>query len=343
MTRYIFSSVTRISDLAGSEFDVVRRDRELWQTGDYVVGEVTDAHCTYRSIELSNGRMMETMEGDLVVGALGDRAATLEAVGSWRNMDTDRFEALTSAGLFGRTVSKSPFLGSLLQLAYRGHVSRQGAPVTMAGSLPDLPHREFNIPVILIIGTSMSAGKTLSGRTIVHLLTQQGLKVVGAKLTGAARYRDVLSYGDAGAIAVFDFVDAGMPSSVCPEAEFRTRLDYLLSRIAEQQPDVVVAEAGASPLEPYNGATAMDVLGDRIRFELLCAQDPYSVMGVKAAFAREPDLVAGGAANTSAGIELVRKLTGLPALNLMDRSSQEPLLKLLLEALGNSVQGGDCR
>ena len=333
MTRYIYSSVTRISDLASREFELARRDRNLWQTGDYVVGEVTDAHCTYRTIELPTGRMMEVMEGDLVVGCLGARAATLEAVGDWQAMDSDQFDALTSAGLFGKTTSKSPFLGSLLKLRYRGHAVRDGKPVTMLNSLPDLPRREFNIPVILIIGTSMSAGKTLSGRTIVHLLSQAGMRVAGAKLTGAARYRDVLSYGDAGAVSVFDFVDAGIPSSVCSENDYRMRLDYLLSRIAESEPDVVVAEAGASPLEPYNGKIAMEILGNNIRFELLCAYDPYSVMGVKAAFAREPDLVAGGASNTSAGIELVKKLTGLPALNLLDRNSHPQLEEMLLQAL----------
>lgn len=333
MTRYLFTSVTRISDLAKQDFEVKKLDRERWQTGDYIVGEVTDAHCTYRSLELPSGRMMEAMEGDLVVGSLGARAATLEAVGDWRAMESDDFEALTSAGLFGKTTSKSPFLGSLLKLRYRGHVLRGGEPVTMTSSLPDLPHRDFRVPVILIIGTSMSAGKTLSGRTIVHLLSQQGKRVVGAKLTGAARYRDVLSYADAGAKAVFDFVDAGLPSSVCPESLYRARLDYLLSRIAEAEPDVVVAEAGASPLEPYNGKTAIEVLGSRIRFELLCAQDPYSIVGVRNAFGREPDLIAGGAANTSAGIELVSKLTGLPALNLLDPGSHQQLQDMLIAAL----------
>jgi len=333
MARYVFSSVTRISDLSNRPFELVSRGRHLWQTGDYIIGEVTDAHCTYRTIELATGRMMEVMEGDLVVGCLGARAATLEAVGDWQAMDSDQFDALTSAGLFGKTTSKSPFLGSLLKLRYRGHAQRNGEPVTMLNSLPELPRRDFTVPVILIIGTSMSAGKTLSGRTIVHLLSQTGMRVAGAKLTGAARYRDVLSYGDAGAISVFDFVDAGIPSSVCSENEYRDRLDYLLSRIADSEPDIVVAEAGASPLEPYNGRVAMEVLGNNIRFELLCAYDPYSVMGVKAAFAREPDLVAGGASNTSAGIELVKKLTGLPALNLLDRSSHPQLKEMLLRAL----------
>ena len=179
----------------------------------------------------------------------------------------------------------------------------------------------------------MSSGKTMSGRLIVRLLKQMGLRVAGAKLTGAARYRDVLSYADAGADAIFDFVDVGLPSTVCDPGFFRSALEDLLARIATARPDVVVAEAGASPLEPYNGKTAIDVLRDRVCFTLLCASDPYAVLGVASAFDRKPDLVAGGAANTTAGIELVRKLADLRAMNLIDRASHAELARLLERAL----------
>jgi hypothetical protein len=187
--------------------------------------------------------------------------------------------------------------------------------------------------VILIVGTSMSSGKTMSGRVIVHLLSQMGLNVVGAKLTGAARYRDMLSFKDAGASAIYDFVDAGLPSSAVDEATYREALPYLLSLIARDKPDVVVAEAGASPLEPYNGAIAKEMIRDHVKFKLLCAQDPYAVVGVQTAFQRNPDLVAGGAANTDAAIALVKKLSGLPALNLMDPRSHEQLGTKLRNAL----------
>ena len=116
--------------------------------------------------------------------------------------------------------------------------------------------------------------------------------------------------------------------------DFRRRCEDLLRRIAALEPDVVVAEAGASPLEPYNGDTAIEILGARVRFNLLCASDPYAVLGVASAFDRTPDLVAGGAANTTAGIELVEKLTGLPAMNLISRESHAPFTELLLERLG---------
>ena len=54
-------------------------------------------------IELTSGRMVEVVEGDLIVGAFGVRYATLEAVGGWQGIGHDRMmEALTGAGLLGR-------------------------------------------------------------------------------------------------------------------------------------------------------------------------------------------------------------------------------------------------
>jgi len=332
VTRYLYTSLTRISPLAQQAFDVAPIERSQWRTGDYVVGEVLDAS-GYHAVELPNGRMMEAMEGDAVVGAWGARAATLEAVGDWQAIAGDTFEALTPAGLFGQLTSRSPFLGKLMSLRYRGHVLINGSKQTMDSVLQPVPALELAAPIVLITGTSMSSGKTMSGRLIVRLLSQMGFNVVGAKLTGAARYRDVLSYQDAGASAVFDFVDVGLPSTVVDSEDFKIRLEDLLRRIAGAKPDVVVAEAGASPLEPYNGKTAIDVLGDRVRFNLLCASDPYAVVGVASAFERQPDLVAGGAANTTAGIELVHRLSGLTAMNLIASESHQPLGDLLRDKL----------
>jgi uncharacterized NAD-dependent epimerase/dehydratase family protein len=188
-------------------------------------------------------------------------------------------------------------------------------------------------PVVLLIGTSMSSGKTTSGRVIVHELAQLGLNVAGAKLTGAARYRDMLSWRDAGAANVFDFVDVGLPSTVCPPDEFRGALEQLISKIAATEPDVLVAEAGASPLEPYNGSVAMEMIDTQVKMLVLCASDPYAVMGVQHAFGREPDLVCGPASNTEAAVELVGKLCGVPALNLLRRRSRPALRDILKQKL----------
>lgn len=332
MNQHLFSSVTRISDLSHKAFEVIPLPKESWSTGDYVVGEVVDASGLH-AVELSNGRMMEAMEGHLVIGAWGKRAATLEAVGDWQAIKGDIFQAMTPAGLFGQVTSASPFIGKLMTLKYSGHVHQQGAKQTMDSMLPTPSADLLTAPIVLVTGTSMSSGKTLSGRTVVRILSKLGFKVIGVKITGAARYRDVLSYRDAGAAAVFDFVDVGLPSTVTEAEDFKLRLEALMHLVAAQKPDVVVAEAGASPLEPYNGKVAMDLLGERVKFNLLCASDPYAVLGVAKAFNRQPDLVAGGAANTTASVALVKALTGLRAMNLLNRDSRQALRAQLLKKL----------
>ncbi len=332
--RYFFTSITRISNLEECGFTIEKIPRSSWETGDYVAGEIITCPGCMRNIELPNGRMVEVADGDLVIGAFGLRAATLEAVGNWTAIAEDnRFDLMTSAGLFGKITSKSIFLQPFMSLDYQGHVLSNGKKTRLSDFVSHHEHLPLKIPVILIIGTSMSAGKTTSGKTIVRQLKQAGYKVIAAKLTGAARYRDVLNMGDAGADYIFDFVDAGLPSTVCEPEIYRNKLRNLLSRIAKIDADVLVAEAGASPLEPYNGSIAMEELEQQVRCTVLCASDPYAVVGVSSAFNRKPDIVAGGATNTSAGIALVEKLTGIKGLNLLEKESIPELNRVLGECL----------
>ena len=174
MTHYVYTSVTRISDFAEQEFEVQAVGRSHWQTGDYVVGRVLGTAGVMHNIELPNGRMIEVFEGDLVIGAFGERMATLEAVGNWQAITNDTFNALTSAGLFGQLTSKSPFMPALMSLHYVGHVTRSGKQLGMSDFVKNNVEQTLSSPVILIVGTSMSSGKTTSGRVIVRMLVLLG-------------------------------------------------------------------------------------------------------------------------------------------------------------------------
>jgi hypothetical protein len=333
---YFFSSVTRNSDLWSNAFEVTSIDRDHWRTGDFVVGRAIGKRNRLYRCETKSGRMANLIRGDLMVGALGARAATLEGVGDWHKIGGDlQVDVLTPAGLLGKATSTSPMLPDFMQLDYCGHVTRNGRTLNMKDFVEAHQPRRFHMPVILLIGTSMSAGKTSSGQVIIRSLNYLGKEVVGAKLTGAARYRDILTFRDAGASHIFDFVDAGLPSTVVSKARFDDALEGLLNQIAATGADILVAEAGASPLEPYNGAVAVEALKPHTRFTVLCASDPYAVLGVQTAFEDrlQADLVSGPAANTSAAVELVKKLSGLPALNLLDRNSYPALLDMLKKAL----------
>jgi hypothetical protein len=335
-SRYYFASLTRISDLERSPFGTEAVPRELWETADYVVGEVLHAPRGASVIEGPCGRQIEVVVGDLVIGALGRRAATLGAVGDWTAIGPDgEMEALTAAGLFGLSTSVGWDVPGMMRLGYRGHVVRDGEKVSMKTFVPSSTADGLDVPTVLIVGTSMSAGKTSAAKLVIRKLRAKGFRVVGTKLTGAGRYRDILAMKDAGANAIYDFVDAGLPSTVCSQPEYREALGRVLAMIAAEAPDVVVIEAGASPLEPYNGSTLLAQIGEQVRFRILAATDPYAVVGVVQGFGISPDLVGGIAANTSAGRELIQRLTGLEALNIHDPASHPRIVELLTEALGD--------
>ena len=335
MNNVLFSSMTRIADLQQQPLRWDPLGREQWAAGDYVVGRVLPRNYSAVPLELADGRRCAPMAGDLVVGAFGRRAATLEATGTFEEIGADRrMVCLTGGGTMGALTSQAPFTPSLLPLEYLGHVGRDDGWARMADYVPEPPASTLEIPVVLLVGTSMSAGKTYSGRVAVRQLNALGHTVVAAKLTGAGRWRDTLSFHDAGAGATFDFVDAGMPTTVVPAEEYRPAMKGLLARMGATDATVAVVEAGASPLEPYNGGTLVEMLGDRVVYTILAASDPYAVVGILHAWGKTVDLVTGPSANTKAAVALVRELSGLPALDLLDVAVHGELRERLEAAAG---------
>lgn len=333
MTRTYLASLARIADFDRNPYDVRALHKDKWASGDYVLGEVCGPRSELYNIETCSGEMLPVHAGDQVIGAFGVRAGTLEGAGDYASIEHGNMQALTNAGLFGAFTSFSTLLPRPISLRYRGHILRDDRKVLMRDFAITSAQTEFNVPSILLVGTSMSAGKTVAGRLACKLLSSAGFKVIGAKITGAGRYRDIASFKQYGAIEIYDFVDAGLPTTIVPEHEYRAAIRPLLRYIAGRKPDYLVVEAGASPLEPYNGAPAMDELGGNICCTILCASDPYAVVGVQQAFGLTPDLVSGLAASTTAAVNLVTKLTGVPAINTLDPDAEQEFRKFLGETL----------
>jgi hypothetical protein len=330
---YIFTSLTRICDFRQTAFDCKSLAKANWSTGDYVICEVVKSSRQLKA-ELTNGRMMELLPGDKIVGALGVRHASLEATGSWQAVGREgRMHLLTGAGLAGRLTSKSTFIPDLIEIDYVGHVMIDQRKKKMVDYSPEVEALDFTIPVILVVGTSMSAGKTMSAKVIIRQLKEMNLKVLGAKMTGGGRYRDILAMKDAGADAIYDFVDVGLPSSICPTDEYRYAANKLLSLAAGTKAEVAVIEIGASPLEPYNGDIAVEMIKDQIKCTILCASDPYAVVGVLRSWDILPTLISGPAVNTLGGIDLIKKLCEIEPLNLIERENIPRLRSILRDSL----------
>ncbi|SFS82918.1 hypothetical protein SAMN04487906_1776 [Zhouia amylolytica] len=327
---HIYTSLTRISDLSEKNYSVTKLNKDPWETGDYVACKIIDIGKPSAQLELTNGRMRGVMGGEVLIGALGLRHATLEATGSWKEVTDDGImHVLTSGGLLGKLTSRSMFMSALITMEYLGHLSRNHHKIVMNDFIKPVSTKEFNIPVVLFTGTSMSAGKTTSARIVTKIFKENGLKVLGAKIAGAGRYKDILAIKDVGADTIIDFVDAGLPSSICGSGLFKDKMNYLKSRMSHENPDVAVIEIGASPLEPYNGEIAFQAIKKHVKCNILSASDPYAVYGLMKAFNMKPDIVTGISTNTLGGRELVENLCDVTALNLMDPNTQPDLKRIL--------------
>ena len=328
--KFIYTSLTRISDLKEKEFKVEKLERDQWSTGDYVVVKILDPGSNMLNLELPTGRMRGVIGGEWIIGALGERFATLEATGTWKEVGPDlKMHVLTAAGLMGKLTSKSVFIPNMMEVVYKGHLFRNRQKLHMDLFVHEVPDRPFRTPVVLFTGTSMSAGKTTSARIVTNLFKLAGYKVVAAKMAGAGRYKDILAIKDVGADVVLDFVDVGLPSSICQRERYRQKLRLMMNRIEEVQADIAIVEIGASPLEPYNGDIAIDALRENVKCTILSASDPYAVYGLMKAFEIKPDIVTGIASNTLAGKQMVERLCGIKTLNLIDSSNTKELKEIL--------------
>jgi hypothetical protein len=249
-------------------------------------------------------------------------------------------QTLTAAGVLGVCTSASSTLSRpLADVRYLGHAVREGTALGMKDFVTPAPDLQVEAPVILIIGTSMNSGKTVAAVAMIRALAEMGRRVVGAKVTGVGRYRDTLAMRRAGAHAIVDFVDVGLPSTLVPREEYGADLRLLCAKIAAHRPEIVVIESGASPLEPYRGDVAMRVLGPKVALTVLCACDPYAVWGLMRAFDMRPDVVTGPCTSTEAGIALIDRMVGVPALNMFDERNASRVSRFLRENLGGQGQG----
>ncbi len=345
LERWLWTSVTRIWGRDEASRHVLESlPKERWGAGDYVLAEVIEDPRGW-GVENAAGRIVDLVEGGKLVGALGARFATLEATGSWKDVQEDgEMEILTGGGVLGRLRTISTLMPKLVSVRYLGHLVDRGEKQTMRGCLtPVSEPRVFDIPVVLLTGTSMSAGKTTAARVIIRRLKGMGLSVLGAKLAGAGRYRDILAMSDAGADWILDFVDGGLPSTYCDTEDYEVALGVMLARMAQVAADVAVVEIGASPLEPYGGEAAIAAIRDRIVMNVLCASDPYAVAGALTAYDLVPDLVTGTTSNTEAGAQLVNRLTGIRALDLRKSATFEELDRMLVACIHPKLPGNSPR
>ena len=253
------------------------------RSGDLVLARISHiGHHT--KLQLSSGRPATSYVDDWVVLACGDRYAPDQFEGI-AEIDPVCSDLLAAGGLIGRMRISHQRISANTKLRPIAMLTDDMGTVLNLDQyqLPSVCDKN-PIPVFLVVGTSMNAGKTTAAASLAHGFTRAGIKVAGIKATGTGAFGDYHMFQDAGVEKVLDFTDAGMASTYKqPISKLEQAFQTLTAHAAVSGAEVAVVELADGI---YQRETAALLKSNRVRSQvagvIFATSDAISaVSGVK--------------------------------------------------------------
>lgn len=196
------------------------------QLGDVMLCQVTElGQATF--LENRFGCNMQIFPGTVMLGVLSSRYAVdeYEARVPVQLEIGQEVALLNRGGTLGEIFSTNSAFGHPTQVRILAAIqNEQGDIVNTRKIAPQgnpAPAGQSNKrpKLILVVGSSMNAGKSNAAKAAVYALAACGKTVVAGKATGCAARRDIMLMKSAGAINVADMTEFGYPSSYLLERD----------------------------------------------------------------------------------------------------------------------------
>jgi molybdopterin-guanine dinucleotide biosynthesis protein len=304
----------------------------------------------YNQVECIDGVFRTIRKGDVIVGALGERQALKGYSGTIpRHVEAgDWLNVLNLGGIIGKSTSELPELGPALRVEVLGAVmvERNGQAVharIQDGALEHSESLDDSAPLVIVSGTAMDTGKTLAATRIVQGLTEKGLDVAAAKLTGASLMRDVQKMREHGAMAAATFTDAGIVCST--EGDMAPVAKGVLQHLNDEDPDVIVLEMGDGFVGYYG---VDDLLLDReiqrhTKAHVVAATDLAGAWAAEQMFTqryRAPiTAITGPVTDNDVGCRYIENRLGIAGINA--RQSPNRLTERVHQAIEGELSGDE--
>lgn len=306
------------------ESRVTITDKILAQQGNVCVVKALEEKKVYDRLELVNGRMAKISKGDIIAGALGERRALdgFAGIVPEKIRKGDVLNILNLGGVIGKAVSFNREYGRPLKVEVLGMAVNKGKVLNIRDRAKKTSrHLSITAPLVVMSGTSMNNGKTEALSRIIQVLTWNGKRVCGAKATGIAALKDILSMEDHGALKALSFLDFGYPSTV-GSSDVPLIAKGILNELAQYHPDVIMLELGDGLMGEYG---VMDFFKDKellssIACNIVCAVNPVDAWGIKEIMEKNGipiHLITGPVTDNAVGIDFVKKSLKLEGLNAL--------------------------
>lgn len=303
--------------------------------GQVVVVRALGENPKYPELELCDGSRVVVRAGDVIATTVGSRQALRGFVGeSPKRVATgDVLGLLNLGGVVGRPISGSAEVGMPVPVEVLGVSRLHLADVALPRprSLASIP------PIVLVAGSCMNVGKTVTTEKLIAGLTARGLKVGGAKITGVGCLKDQIRMLAAGAVKAYTFLDCGVPSTV--DSDDVAGIARAIAA-ALQGADAIVMEMGDGIVGHYRVDRLFDdkELMARIDSLVFVASDLTAAWGGKEFLARRGvtiTAVTGAATDNDSGVNFIERELGIPAANSVRQT--EKLLNTLSLSLSIAV------
>ncbi len=182
--------------------DVTIRPVVRPHVGDLAMVEVVSVNESYPNLELPDGTLSRLAVGDRVIGVFGSRQALRGFVGQSPETiyEGETVAILNMGGVIGRFIDSTTALGEPSKARYLGTLfDSQGTINLSRYALPPAATLENPRPVVLVIGTCMNVGKTVTAAKLIEAATHCGYRVGAAKLSGVGAVRDLRQFEKSGA------------------------------------------------------------------------------------------------------------------------------------------------
>lgn len=317
------------------------------QHGYVVAVRALDEKDQYDEVECTDGVFRHIKKGDLLACTLGGRQALKGYSGRVpRHISPgDTLHVLNLGGLVGECTSGHPNLGPALPVEVLGAVMVQHndhwSHARIQEDALEMVHRlETSVPIVNVSGTAMETGKTKAASIIVEGLSEMGLKVGAAKLTGASLMRDVRRMQEHGATVVSTFTDAGIACTV--EDAITPIAKGVIQHLNEKEDlDVIVAEMG----DGFVGYYGVDDLMTDMELQSFIETHVVAAADLAGAWAAEQTFreryhtsitaVTGPVTDNDVGRRYIKQRLGITALNALQQSTE--LVDEVVQTLPASV------
>lgn len=347
MKQITVDKITSTAAPCNISHEVVLSPSIVAEEGYCIAVRALDQKTTYNQVECADGAFRTIEKGDLLVSALGERRALKGYCGRIprRIQVGDQLNVLNMGGIIGECTSEHPDLGPSLRVEVLGAVTveqnNSRAPARIQDQAMDPVYTlKTSAPLVMVSGTAMDTGKTYAASQIIRGLTERGVRVAAAKLTGAALMRDTRAMTEHGAVASATFIDAGVVAST--SQEMGPIAKALIADLNTANPEAIVLELGDGFVGYYG---VDDLLMDK---ELQRFTRAHAVTASNLADAWAADqmfrtryqapitAVTGPVTDNAVGKQYIQNTLGIPALNA--RENTNDLVDLIAHALETPQQ-----